>query len=152
MIFSDDVLIRVVISLLGACGFMVAKHIRNHKVTGSLLVCPIKFDCNTVINSDYSKFFGIPVETLGMAYYGFIFFSYLSFIFLSNTLPNFLVGFMSLLSLIAFLFSIYLICVQIFILRKGCSWCIVSAIVSACIFILTIHIYDINLFGQILFN
>jgi uncharacterized membrane protein len=38
----------------------------------------------------------------------------------------------------AFLFSLYLIGVQIFILKKGCSWCIVSALISALIFILAI--------------
>ena len=148
-VMTDDVLVHIVISLLGVCGFMVAKYIRYHKVTGNLLVCPVKFDCNTVVNSDYSKFFGIPVEILGMIYYGLIFFSYLFFIFLSNALPGILIGFMIIVSHIALLFSFYLIFVQIFILRKGCSWCFFSAIISTCIFILTIHVHDIGFFGQI---
>ena len=146
MIFSNDILMRVAICVLGFCGFMVARHIRYHKKTGKLLVCPIQFDCNTVVNSDYSRLFGIPVEILGMAYYFLVAVSYLFFIFMPGLLPNFLIGFMIMLSLIAFLFSVYLICVQIFILKKGCSWCFVSAFISISIFILTVLTYD---FGSI---
>lgn len=151
-VMTDDVLVRIVISLLGACGFLVARHIRYHKKTGQTLVCPIKFDCNTVVNSDYSKFFGIPVEILGMIYYGLIFFTYLSFIFLANIVPDVLVGLMIIVSHIALLFSLYLLFVQIFVLKKLCSWCIVSAVISTCIFILTIHIYDIDFFSRIFFQ
>ena|SRR3989344_2126528 len=148
-VMTDDVLVRIVICLLGICGFLVAKHIRNHKTKDTPLVCMVGFDCHTVVHSDYSKFFGIPVEILGMTYYGLIFFSYLFFVFFFEVLPGILTGFMIIVTHIALLFSLYLIYVQIFILKKGCSWCIVSAIISACIFILTIHIYDINFLGQI---
>ena len=148
-VMTDDVLVHIVISLLGVCGFMVAKYIRYHKLTGSPLACPVKFDCNTVVNSDYSKFFGIPVEILGMVYYSLISISYLFLIFLSGVLPNILIGFLIIVSHIALLFSFYLIYVQIFVLKKGCSWCFVSAIISTCIFILTIHVHDIASFGQI---
>jgi len=138
MPFSNEILMRIAISIFGLCGFMVAKHIRNHKVKGEILVCPIRFDCNTVVNSDYSKFFGIPVEILGMGYYAFIFFSYLAFIFLPSALPHTLIFFMLIVSKVAFIFSVYLIGVQIFALKKGCSWCIVSALISALIFFLTV--------------
>ena len=148
MIFSNIDLTRVAIVILGLCGFWVAKHIRHHKRTGKLLVCPIRFDCNTVVNSDYSKFFGIPVEILGMAYYSLVVISYfLSVVHLYFTLipvPNTLIAFMITLSVIAFLFSIYLIFVQIFILKKGCSWCFVSALISTSIFILTLMTYDFS--------
>ncbi len=149
MQFLNDILIQIVIFVLGLGGFMVAKHIRNHKTKNMLLVCPIRFDCNTVVNSDYSKFFGLPVEILGMAYYGFVSVSYLFFIFLPSLLPNFLIGFMILLSMTALIFSIYLIGVQIFILKKGCSWCFVSAFISILIFIFTALTYDFSSFAQI---
>ena len=150
MIFSNDVFMRIAICVLGFCGFMVARHIRYHKKTGKLLVCPIRFDCNTVVNSDYSKFFGIPVDILGIAYYCLVFVSYLFFIFTPGLLPNFLIGFMITLSMIAFIFSLYLIGVQIFVLKKGCSWCIVSAIISSAIVILTLMTYDFSSVAQIL--
>ena len=144
MIFANIDGTRVVIVILGLCGFWVARHIRKHKRTGKLLVCPIRFDCNTVINSNYSKFFGTPVEILGMAYYGLISISYLFFIFLPGLLPNLLIGFMIGLSIMAFVFSLYLVSVLFFVLRKGCSWCFVSAAISISIFILNLMTYDFS--------
>lgn len=150
MIFSNDVWIRIIIFVLGLCGFMVAKHIRNHKVKDKPLVCMVGFDCHAVVHSDYSKFFGVPVEIFGMIYYALVSISYLFFIFMRDSMPVTLIGFLIMISLTAFLFSVYLIFVQIFILKKGCSWCIVSALISALIFILTIFHYDFGFVGQIL--
>lgn len=136
---------------LSVCGFFVAKYIRRHKKQNTPLVCPIRFDCHTVVHSDYAKFLGVPVEILGMTYYAFIAIFYsamliLNYILVLNSiyeLPEPIVflllplfALLPLLSLVAFLFSTYLIGVQIFILKKGCSWCIVSAIISAIIFAL----------------
>jgi uncharacterized membrane protein len=140
MIFSDHILMRIGILVLGLCGFWVARHIREHKIKGNPLVCPIRFDCNTVVNSDYSSILGIPVELLGMAYYALVFFSSAFFLFLPDVLPSVVVNIMILVSSSAFLFSAYLIAVQIFILKKGCSWCIVSSLISFSIFALTILI------------
>lgn len=150
MLFSNHILLRIIIFVLGLCGFMIAKHIRNHKAKNIPLICLIGFDCHTVVHSDYSKFFGIPVEILGMAYYGLVFISYFFFIFLPGLLPNPLTGFMIFLSVTAFLFSIYLIAVQIFILKKGCSWCIISSLISALIFILTALTYNFGSVATIL--
>ena len=137
MVFSNNVLIRIIIFVLGVCGFLVAKHIRNHKTQNTPLVCPIGFDCHAVVHSDYSKFIGMPVEFLGMIYYALVALAYLFIIFMPGAMPNLLAILLVITSLIAFLFSVYLIIVQIFILKKGCSWCIVSAIISALIFTLT---------------
>lgn len=151
MEFSNDILIRAVILVLGVCGFLVAKHIRNHKVKNAPLVCMVGFDCHTVVNSDYSKFMGIPVEIFGMIYYAFISVFYLIFIFVP--MPdiwsldlNFV---LFVVSFIAFLFSLYLIGVQIFVLKKGCSWCIVSAFICLLIFIATVFTYDFSSIAQI---
>jgi len=138
MIFADDVSIRITILILGLCGFLVARHVYKHKNNNkNPLVCPIRFDCNTVVHSDYSRLFGIPVEILGMLYYALVGISYFFFALMPAVMPTALVNSLIVISSVAFLFSLYLIAVQIFILRKGCSWCIVSAIISALIFILT---------------
>ncbi len=138
MIFTNEVLIKIAVVVLGVCGFLVAKHIRNHKKKATPLVCMVGFDCHTVVHSDYSRFFGIPVEILGMLYYAFVALTYGVLIFLPNITPDIFGVFMIILSKVAFLFSLYLIGVQLFILKKGCSWCIVSALISALIFVLTV--------------
>lgn len=138
MDFSNYVTVRSVIFILSLCGLWVAWHIYHKKKTAQPLVCPIQFDCNTVVNSDYSRFMGIPVELLGMAYYGTVAVSYLLVIFFPWVWPSFLLILLVGLSLIAFAFSLYLIWVQIFALKKGCSWCFVSAILTTVIFILSL--------------
>ena len=137
MEFPSEVLTKIIIFVLGVCGFMVAQHIRKHKTKNTPLVCPVGFDCHGVVHSDYSRFMGMRVEVLGMVYYAFISLVYLLLIFVSNALPSLMMALPIVLSSVAFLFSIYLIYIQLFVLKKGCSWCIVSSIISALIFILT---------------
>ena len=140
---SEDILVRLLIALLGLCGFWVAKYIHKHKKADSTpLVCPMKFNCHAVVHSGYSRFFGIPLEIYGMIYYTFIFIAYLYLAFISN-LPLPIIAFLIVLSFIAFIFSIYLTFVQIFILKEGCFWCFVSAAISTIIFILIFLSYDI---------
>jgi uncharacterized membrane protein len=142
MMFSNDVLVRVAILILGICGFVVARHIYKHKNNNeNPLVCPINFDCHGVVHSGYSKFFGIPLEILGMIYYALVSFSYLFLIFIPASLPSAVLNLSIIASCLAFIFSLYLIGVQIFVLKKGCSWCIVSAIISALIFTFTVATY-----------
>lgn len=134
---SDDILIKLITVPLGFCGFWVARYIYKHKKHKvKPLLCPLKLDCHGVVNSDYSRFLGIPVEILGMFYYALVFVGYLVLIFMSDVLPFLIEDGLVAASLMAFVFSVYLIWVQIFILRKGCFWCFVSAIVSTLIFIL----------------
>ena len=145
MIFSDDIAIRIVIFILGLCGFAVAKHIHNHKKPNATpLVCPMNFDCHAVVHSDYSKFFGVHVEVFGMIYYALLSLFYLMLIFFPEVLSPTLVVIAIIGSLIAFLFSLYLVGVQFFILKKGCFWCFVSAILCILIFIVTIFAYDVG--------
>ena len=126
----------MVIVALGVAGFWVARHIYKHKSNAEQpLVCPINFDCHAVVHSDYSKFFGIPVEMLGMAYYAIISLSYLAYVFMGSIMPEYFLSFLAAMSLLAFVFSLYLISIQIFVLKKGCSWCIVSSAISALIFL-----------------
>lgn len=134
MIFLDDFSVRLIICLLGLAGFFVAKHIRDQKKKTNPFICLVGFDCHAVVHSDYSKIFGIPVEILGMLYYALISITYFLLFFYSSLLSAVFTSLMALASLVALIFSLYLIAVQVFILKKGCSWCLVSAFISILIF------------------
>lgn len=144
MLFTNDVFLKTAIFLLGLCGLFVARHIYKHKNNDKKpLVCPIKFDCHGVVHSDYSKFLGASVDVLGIVYYSFIsaayFFLVVASFNMSLVMMNVLLG----ISLGAMLFSLYLIGVQVFAIKKGCSWCIVSAIISTLIFGLSLVSYNL---------
>ena len=137
---------QIIIFLLATAGFSIAYYIRSHKTKQTVLVCPIGLDCHGVIHSDYSKFFGIPVELAGMIYYAFIALLYLVFMFTPSAVFQAVSLFVALISTAAFIFSVYLIGVQIFVLKKGCSWCIISAAICFFIFLLTLGMYLTQIF------
>lgn len=127
---------NILIFILAAGGFLVAKHIRNHKTKDTPLICPKKFDCHSVVHSDYSKFLGMPVELLGVIYYAFISIVFLVLILLPQAIPASLIILLLPITLFAFLFSLYLIGTQLFFIKKWCFWCLVSATISTLIFVL----------------
>lgn len=116
-------------------GFSIAFYIRRKKQSGGTLVCPLNSNCETVIHSDYSRFLGIPLEFLGMAYYAIIALSYLIFLARPEIAAPSAVFVILTLSTMAFLFSLYLTFLQAFTLRQWCTWCLTSATISTLIFI-----------------
>jgi uncharacterized membrane protein len=143
MDFSNDVILKAAVFVLAVCGFFVAKHIYHKKRSEQPFVCPINFDCHAVVNSDYSRFMGIPVEILGMIYYGFLALAYLALLLLPIAWPYYAIIAFVALSLAAFIFSAYLIFIQIFAIKTYCSWCIVSAIISTIIFFVSLSAHGL---------
>ena len=128
----------VIIIFIAFAGFLLAAYIRHKKVSKETLICPLRANCDTVIFSDYSKFFGIPVELLGMAYYLTIAVAYGVFVSVSAEMPQLLVFGVFSATVVAFLFSLYLTFVQAFALKQWCTWCLISASICTVIFGLAI--------------
>ncbi len=126
------------IAAAGIAGFGVAANIYDTKSRNKQLVCPTGSDCNAVVTSRYAKFFGIPLEHLGMAYYAVIVLSYIALIFTPSVFTPAMNLTVIILSALAGLFSIYLLFVQAVILRKWCIWCILSALLSLTIFVFSL--------------
>lgn len=114
---------------------MISFYIRHKKASREVLVCPLNSNCEEVIHSDFSKFFGIPVEILGLLYYGFIAASYGIILALPGFAPPYFHYGLVLASAAAFLFSLYLTFIQAFTLREWCTWCLTSAMLSTIIFL-----------------
>src|SRR3989344_7244119 len=135
MIFNYNILI--ILSALG--GFLIALYIYHKKrASDNHLVCPIGSNCDAVVHSSYSKFFEIPVELLGLLYYATIVISYGIIISTPLTAPPIFVFSVFVVSLLAFLFSLYLTFIQIFNLKQLCTWCLISAGLTTIIFFSTI--------------
>ncbi|MEK7615266.1 MAG: vitamin K epoxide reductase family protein [Patescibacteria group bacterium] len=128
--------------ILGLIGFCIAAYIahKKHKKTEHF-VCPMRGNCTAVVHSDYSKFFGIPVEILGMIYYGLVVLGYLGH---TITYESLLLIPLGLLSMFAVLFSVYLTWVQVFVLRKLCTWCLISAFITCVIFVLFLKMFMLS--------
>jgi uncharacterized membrane protein len=54
-------------------GIAVAVYVAKGNYTGQPLGCPIIDGCNFVVNSPYSRIFGVPMSYFGFIYYLYIF-------------------------------------------------------------------------------
>jgi uncharacterized membrane protein len=132
-------LAEILIALLGFCGFLLANYIRDTKKGATPLVCPLEGSCETVIHSDYSKFLGIPVELIGIFYYGLVTLSYFLFAFFPTIMPSLTSYIILGITTVAFVFSLYLTAVQSLLIKHWCTWCLISAGICTVIFIIATY-------------
>jgi len=128
-----ELILKSIIILSALGGFSLALYIYGKKSSNQTLVCPLKSDCEAVVRSDYSKFFGLPLEFIGMAYYAAVAISYSFLFFMPEYASPFFVFSVLVASISAFLFSLYLTFIQAFALRQWCAWCLTSAGLSTII-------------------
>ena len=133
-----------ILLLSSLAGFFLALYIYKKKRQTKKMVCMLGADCDGVVRSRYAKFFGMPVEVLGMLYYAVIVIGY-SIAPFYPALQTPLVTFILLtLSVVAFLFSLYLTFIQTFTLRQLCTWCLASAGLSSIILITSLSLSSFN--------
>jgi uncharacterized membrane protein len=140
MFISFDQIVYIVIIVLSLSGFSLAYYIHHKKNKQAPLVCPLNGSCDDVIHSNYSHFFGIPLERIGIGYYAVTALVYLGLLLSIIPYTPFISFCVTIISLGALLFSMYLIGVQAFVLRKWCTWCIFSAIFSTLIAVGTAYV------------
>lgn len=138
MFVQESVSLTVFIIFVAAGGFLLSSYILYVKHCGKPMVCPTGSSCDTVIYSEYSKFFGIPLEYLGMLYYGILIAAYTTLITSPGSIPQIVISTVLLLTSAGFLFSLYLTSIQAFVLKQWCMWCILSAVFSTTIFIVSL--------------
>ena len=126
---------------LTVIGLLVAAYMTIYAITSNDSMCIGSGDCKTVNNSRYSKidFAGleIPVAVLGVMGYA----SILAVLLLEPRIgfleQNGTLAFFG-LSLMGFLFTLYLIYVEIALIRAYCPFCIASQVAMILIFILSV--------------
>ena len=129
-----DVRNRMVVAAVALIGVFVAAYLLLYKLGafGSIL-CGTG-GCETVQNSPWAYFLGIPVAAWGLV-------GYLAIlgIALAGVQPRLAdarwvsIGLLGLTGL-AFLFSIYLSVLEEFVIHAWCQWCIASAVLSVLAF------------------
>ena len=144
MPFSLLFQLLIIAASIGGVG--IAGYVYVKKRRQQTLVCPLHANCETVIQSEYSRFLGIPVELIGIGYYSFMALVYTVFLVmsLSNTSLFPLTNYVFPLSAAAFLFSLYLTFIQVASLRQYCSWCLFSAAISTVIFLASLPLLQLS--------
>lgn len=119
---------NTIITILYVCaiiGILDTLYLIYHKLRGTEVACLFfpKEWCYKVQHSPQSKTFGIPNSYLGFIMYVLILI--MTYMFAGGSLP-----FWPIQALITFgfLFSMYFVYIQAFVLKAFCTWCVVSAI------------------------
>lgn len=126
-------------------GFFLALYIFTKKKRKETLVCPLDSDCDAVVHSRYSTFLGIPLEVMGMFYFALIGLYFLLNIFISQLSSGYFIFLPPVITFGAFLFSIYLVSVQLLLIRQWCAWCLISTILCTLQFALVLTISPLNI-------
>lgn len=118
-------------------GLLVSIYMTIYKFTNNESMCIGSSGCSEVNASRYSEINGIPVAVLGVVGYAAI----LALLFLEQR-PGFIQENGSMLffgiSLIGFLFTLYLIYLEIALIKAYCPFCLASQAVMIVIFIISV--------------
>lgn len=125
--------ITLVVGLVNALALYWQK--RESELHGRKIFCLIGQDCEAVVLSPYGTTLGVENELLGVAYYVGSLVLLALFTWADS---YFALGLLAFAALAASLFSIYLIVLQVFVLRKYCSWCLLAIVLNFVILGLTI--------------
>jgi len=129
--------IEITLVALAIIGLLVSVYMTIYKITSNDSMCIGSKDCSVVNQSRYAEIYGIPVAVFGILGYTAI----LAVLLLERN-PGFFKqnGTMLLfgLSLTGFLFTLYLVFLEIAIIKAYCPFCITSQVAMTFIFILSV--------------
>lgn len=132
-------LLIVSIFVVAIIGLADASYLTYEHYTGNKVVCTITHGCEQVLTSQYATVFGIPISLGGIVFYLTI----LAFAFhvlynpLRHRATQLLLGFTA----IGLLSSMVLTGLQAFVIHSWCQFCLLSAMSSTILFVLSIITY-----------
>lgn len=117
--------IITILYVCGIIGIIDTLYLIYHKLKGTEVACLFfpKEWCYKVQHSTQSKTFGIPNSYLGFIMYVLIL--VMTYMFTGGVIPFWPI---QAIVTFGFLFSMYFLYIQAFVLRAFCTWCVVSAI------------------------
>jgi uncharacterized membrane protein len=113
---------------LASIGLAAAAYVGIGSYAGHELWCPVIDGCNTVVNSPYSRVFGVPMSFFGFVYYLYMFALAARLAYEPFSMS---VRFRAVLySAMGAVSSVYFIYLQQSYIRAICSYCLIAAAVS----------------------
>jgi len=133
-----------VIPLLALVGLGIATYLAYVEITPGEPICGPIGECNLVQSSPYARILGIPVAVLGVLQYLAIGVLWVGQRYAAGRLATLSVLGLLGLTLFRTLFSIYLPCLEIFVVRAICTWCLGSAVVTTILMLLVARRFPVK--------
>lgn len=119
---------------LGVAGYLA--YVETAQVTA---VCGPIGECNVVQSSAYARILGIPVAIFGVLTYLTIGVLWLLRPWLGKTLAWLAGNGLLALTLFGAIFSIYLTALELLVIHAICAWCLSSAIIILCLYLIIVR-------------
>ena len=126
------------IPFLGLAGLGIAAYLAYVEITHVEAICGPIGGCNIVQASPYARILGIPIAVLGVLHYLAVGALWVGQRYQGGRWGN--QATLGLLGLTIFgvLFSIYLTCLELFVVRAVCTWCLGSAVATTILMLLVV--------------
>ena len=118
----------LILQFIALIGLVDSFYIYFIKKKNKKLACFIGKDCNKVLNSKYGKTFGIHNEIAGIIYYIII------IVLLVQPTVQIMI-FLNMIAGLSTLFTLYLLFVQLVILKEWCDYCLFASLINIAIFV-----------------
>ena len=123
----------VAIALIAFLGLVDTFYLSIKRGSAAAIPCHITRGCGDVLTSSYSEIQGIPLSTIGLIFYLFVFSCAIFEAMGSAKTLRWIMW----PALAGFLISLVLVGIQAFVLKAYCEYCLVSAGLVTTIFILS---------------
>jgi len=121
-------------ALVAFAGFADATFLAIEHFFGAVPPCTVVAGCEAVTRSAYATLGGVPVAVLGSAYYFAMLIAALLFL---NQGEAVLMRAAAWLTIVGMVASLYFVSLQLFVIDAICLYCMVSAVTSGALFVLS---------------
>jgi len=114
-------------------GFLDAAYLTVEHFLNRVPPCSIVHGCEKVTTSSYSLIFGVlPMSLMGALYYLSVIVALILYLDLRRAL---IIKWTARFTVVGFLFSLYLVYLQLFVIKAICQYCMLSALSSTGLFV-----------------
>lgn len=123
--------------LPGTIGLFDATYLTSAHYAGKAVTCSILGGCEKVTTSAYATVAGVPVALIGALYYLSVILLILAY---QETKRRDVLKLIAALSGAGFLFSLWFVYLQVFVIKALCLYCLVSATSSTVLFLIALYL------------
>lgn len=126
---------KIIFIIFSALGFTDATYLAVKYFQHAAPSCSLLNGCDQVTLSAYATIFGIPVALLGALYYALLLILMIGY---WDSKKLMLLNLAVVLPFVGFLFSLYLVYLQLFVIHALCLYCLISASTSTLLLFLSL--------------
>lgn len=131
--------VTIALFVVALIGFIDAVYLTVKHFQGVIPPCSLTSGCENVLTSAYSIILGFPVSLLGSVFYLLVLVGVFGYWESKNQT---LLRWTLLLTIPAFLASLFFVYIQAFVIGSYCTYCLASFVTSTVLFVIAMNIFS----------